>query len=127
MILLLDTHVALWALADPARLGPQTRATLTDPSVTVLVSAATVWEVEIKRSLGKLTAPDGFAAACIDCGFEELAISFTHAERAATLPRHHTDPFDRMLIGQALAERCRLVTADRAFDNYAVEVVDALH
>jgi PIN domain nuclease of toxin-antitoxin system len=123
--LLLDTHVALWALTDPAaHLGPLTLAALRDPDNAVAVSAATVWEIEIKRAIGKLDAPDGFAAECIDRGFDELPITFEHAATTARLPLLHTDPFDRMLIGQASVEGYRIVTVDRAFAGYDVAVVD---
>jgi PIN domain nuclease of toxin-antitoxin system len=120
--LLLDTHVALWAFGAPERLGHRTQAAIVDPRNTVVVSAATVWEVEIKRVLGKLEAPDGFAALCAQRGFDELPITFEHAEQAARLPRHHDDPFDRMLIGQALAEQLQLVTADPMFARYEAAV-----
>jgi PIN domain nuclease of toxin-antitoxin system len=123
--LLLDTHVALWALADPdAHLGPETLAALRDRRNAVAVSAATVWEVEIKRAIGKLDAPDGFAAECLDRGFDELPITFDHAAAAARLPLLHSDPFDRMLIGQASVEGYRIVTLDRAFADYDVKLVD---
>lgn len=125
MNLLLDTHVALWALADgPARLGRTTVDAIRNRRNLVAVSAATVWEVEIKRALGKLDAPDGFALACVERGFDELPITFDHAEAAARLPRHHDDPFDRMLIGQATVEHFVLVTADRAFGAYGIAVLD---
>ncbi len=125
MNLLLDTHVVLWAFAEPDRLGDKTRAAIVDPRNTVAVSAATVWEVEIKRALGKLDAPTGFAALCVERGFESLDITFAHAETAGTLPRHHDDPFDRVLIGQALVEGFELVTVDQAFDDYDVRTFDA--
>ena len=126
MNLLLDTHVALWAFSGPNRLGSKTRAAIIDPRNTVAVSAATVWEIEIKRALGKLEAPVGFAALCLDRGFEPLDITLAHAETAGSLPRHHDDPFDRILIGQALIEGFELVTVDRAFDDYDVETFNAL-
>jgi PIN domain nuclease of toxin-antitoxin system len=123
--LLLDTHVALWALSDPSStLGPVTMDALRDPRNVVAVSAATVWEIEIKRALGKLDAPDGFARECIERGFDELEITFDHAETAARLPPHHSDPFDRMLIGQAIVEGCQLISTDRTFAAYGVPVLD---
>lgn len=126
MNLLLDTHVVLWALADPGRLSPRVRDLITNPRHTVAVSAATVWEVEIKRQLGKLRAPEGFAAECIDRGFDELPIAFTHSEAAGRLPRLHDDPFDRMLIAQATLDGFDIVTADDAFGRYDVRVIDAI-
>lgn len=89
----------------------------------MLVSAVSVWEVEIKRAVGKLSAPEGFAAACIECGFEPLVVDFDHAELAGGLPPHHSDPFDRMLIAQALTEDLELVSADRSFEAYGVRIV----
>ncbi|MGB8859226.1 MAG: type II toxin-antitoxin system VapC family toxin [Ilumatobacteraceae bacterium] len=121
--LLLDTHVVLWAFASPDRLAPHVRQALEDPRNTVLVSAATVWEVEIKRALGKLEAPDGFAAQCIQRGFEALDITFGHAETAGALPPHHIDPFDRMLIAQALTEDLELVSNDGVFADYGIRLV----
>ena len=125
MNLLLDTHVVLWAFSDPTRLSPQVREAIIDPRNHVLVSAATVWEVEIKRQLGKLDAPDGFAAQCGACGFDELPISFAHAQEAGSLPRHHDDPFDRMLIAQAMVEHLQIVTADSRFAEYDVGLLAA--
>jgi PIN domain nuclease of toxin-antitoxin system len=121
--LLLDTHVVLWALGDPERLAPRVRDLVTDPRNTVAVSAVSVWEVEIKRQLGTLLAPDGFASECLDRGFDELPIGFAHAQVAGQLPRHHDDPFDRMLIAQATVEGFTVVTADDAFRRYDVRVM----
>lgn len=125
MNLLLDTHVVLWALVQPDRLRDDVRVLITDPAHAVHVSAATVWEVEIKRAVGKLSAPDGFAAECADRGFDGLPIDLVHAERAGRLPPHHSDPFDRMLIAQAIEDDLVLVSDDRAFDAYDVRAIDA--
>lgn len=124
--LLLDTHVALWAFASPEVLRPEVRGAITDPRNTVMVSATSVWEVEIKRALGKLDAPEGFAALCVERGFDPLNITYRHAEVAGALPPHHSDPFDRMLIAQAIAEDLELVTNDRAMSAYDVRVVAAI-
>ncbi len=125
MNLLLDTHVVLWALVQPDLLRDDVRVLITDPAHAVHVSAATVWEVEIKRAVGKLSAPDGFAAECADRGFDGLPIDLVHAERAGRLPPHHSDPFDRMLIAQAIEDDLVLVSDDRAFDAYDVRAIDA--
>ncbi len=125
MNLLLDTHVVLWALVQPDRLRDDVRVLITDPAHAVHVSAATVWEVEIKRAVGKLSAPDGFAAECADRGFDGLPIDLVHAERAGRLPPHHSDPFDRMLIAQAIEDDLVLVSDDRAFDAYDVRAIAA--
>ena len=124
--LLLDTRVALWAFASPKLLKPEIRAAIADPRNTVVVSAISVWEVEVKRALGKLDAPEGFAALCIERGFDALDITFRHAAVAGALPPHHSDPFDRMLIAQAIAEDLELVTKDRAMSAYDVRVVAAI-
>jgi PIN domain nuclease of toxin-antitoxin system len=123
--LLLDTHAALFALSAPDRLDPLVRDAIEDPRNVVAVSAASVWEVEIKRALGKLTVPVGFGAICVERGFDALNISFEHAETAAGLPLHHSDPFDRMLIAQAIAEGLELVSDDGVFDRYEVQLVSA--
>jgi len=123
--LLLDTHVVLWALVQPDRLRDDVRVLITDPAHAVHVSAATVWEIEIKRAVGKLSAPDGFAAECADRGFDGLPIDLVHAERAGRLPPHHSDPFDRMLIAQAIEDDLVLVSDDRAFDAYDVRAIAA--
>lgn len=125
MNLLLDTHVALWALSSPERIAPEVREMLSDPAHAVHVSAATVWEVEIKRAIGKLSAPDGFAGECLDRGFDPLPIDLAHAERAGRLPPHHADPFDRMLIAQAFEEDLILVSDDRALVAYGVRTMAA--
>ncbi len=125
MNLLLDTHVVLWALVQPDRLRDDVRVLITDPAHAVHVSAATVWEIEIKQAVGKLSAPDGFAAECADRGFDGLPIDLVHAERAGRLPPHHSDPFDRMLIAQAIEDDLVLVSDDRAFDAYDVRAIAA--
>lgn len=125
MNLLLDTHVALWALSSPERIAPEVREMLSDPAHAVHVSAATVWEVEIERAIGKLSAPDGFAGECLDRGFDPLPIDLAHAERAGRLPPHHADPFDRMLIAQAVEENLVLVSDDRALAAYDVRTMAA--
>ncbi len=123
--LLLDTHVALWAFASPELLSPEIRSAITDPLNTVMVSAVSVWEVEIKRALGKLDAPQGFAALCTERGFDALDVTFRHAEAAGALPPHHGDPFDRMLVAQAMTDDFELVTKDPAISAYDVRVVAA--
>lgn len=123
--LLLDTHVVLWALSAPGSLKPRVRSLLEDPRTTVAVSAASVWEVEIKRAIGKLRSPSGFAAICIERGFDPLDITFEHAERAGALAPHHADPFDRMLVAQAMTEDLELVSHDRIFERYDVRLLHA--
>jgi PIN domain nuclease of toxin-antitoxin system len=122
MKLLLDTHSILWWLGG-VRISPEARDLIEDGGNLALVSAASVWEVAIKRSLGKLTAPDGFATAVVRNGFEPLSISSEHADALGELPQHHRDPFDRMLVAQARLEGLTIVTRDPSFDLYDVNVV----
>jgi PIN domain nuclease of toxin-antitoxin system len=117
-VLLLDTHALLWWLADDDRLPTTARKAIRNEAV-VNVSAGTVWEIALKRALGKLDIADGWYQAAFR-DFTELPITAEHARRAGELPPHHRDPFDRMLIAQALVDGLTLVTADPAFEPYAV-------
>lgn len=123
MNLLLDTHVLLWWLADSPTLDEQARIEIRRGRNLVFVSAATAWEICIKKSLGKLDAPDGLEGAVQANRFHVLPISFREADRAGQLPRHHEDPFDRMLIAQAQENNLTLVTHDPRFRQYSVEVL----
>jgi len=120
--LLLDTHALLWWLAD-APMTIEARTRIADPEALVAVSAASVWEISIKRALGRLRFEGSMAGHLTDGSFERLPISLEHAERAGALPSHHSDPFDRMLVAQAQAEQLTLVTRDPAFDAYDVAVL----
>lgn len=119
---MVDTHAALWWLTDDARL-PQVAREAIAGAESPVVSAASVWEVAIKRPLGKLDAPPRFSQTLAGYGFELLAITAGHAERVADLPLHHGDPFDRLLVAQALEERLTLVSGDRALAAYGVPMV----
>jgi len=121
--LLLDTHAALWWLADDERVGEEATAQLLDDTNQVLLSAAVVWEVAIKRSLGKLEAPDDFATILLGAGVLPLAVSVEHAARVERLPWHHRDPFDRLLVAQATIERATLVSRDDRLHAYGVPLV----
>jgi len=120
--LLLDTHVVLWWRQDNRRLGRAARAAIAS-AVVVHVSAASAWEVAIKTAIGRLQLEDPFEHHVLDAGFEPLPITFAHAAEVARLPAHHADPFDRMLVAQARIERLTLVTHDRTFASYDVEVL----
>jgi PIN domain nuclease of toxin-antitoxin system len=120
--LLLDTHVFLWWRANDRRLGAPVRVAVAEADL-VFVSAATAWEAAIKASLGRLRYPDTIEAGVDASGFEKLPISLAHAERAARLPPHHADPFDRMLIAQAQSEDLTLVTRDRSLASYEVKLL----
>ncbi len=122
--LLLDTNVVVWLLlGDRARVSETAVAALEDQENEVAVSAASVWEIAIKRSLGKLTIEDRWPEALAPLGFEPLPITAVHARAVELLPWHHRDPFDRLLIAQAVEERCALVTAGEWFAAYDPEVV----
>ena len=123
MRLLLDSRAYLWWLADDARLSAAARAAIADSRSIVHVSAATIWELAIKAALGRLdTGGADLTDEIAANGFVELPISARHAAKAGALPRHHDDPFDRMLIAQALSESLVLVTLDRAFRAYEVAI-----
>lgn len=125
MILLIDAHALLWALGPQVELADDARGALVDPANEVLVSAASVWEIAIKRALGKLRAPQGIVAAVEALGFSILPITGADAERAGALPAHHRDPFDRMLVAQAMRLDATIVSRDRAFDRYGTPVLRA--
>lgn len=108
--LLLDTHVLLWALTDPGRLGEQTIEALSRE--TCHVSAASTWEIAIKASLGKLAAPDDLADQILAAGFVELPVVMRHTTAAPAVELPQKDPFDRLLVAQAAAEAMTFVTAD---------------
>jgi PIN domain nuclease of toxin-antitoxin system len=120
--LLVDTHALLWWLADDPSLSPAARDAIADPNNEPLVSAASVWEIAIKRSLGKLTAPDDLPDTIADEGFAWLPISAQHAWTVRDLPIHHADPFDRVLVAQAMVEGVPIVTTDTRFAEYGVDV-----
>jgi PIN domain nuclease of toxin-antitoxin system len=121
--LLLDTHAALWYLSDDDQLGDQARVHLDDEANHVLLSAAVVWEIAIKRSLGKLQAPDEYLQLLLDAGAQPLAVSLDHAAAVESLPQHHRDPFDRILVVQALTEQAALVSRDGALQPYGVTLI----
>ena len=121
MKLLLDTHVVLWWRLDSPRLKRRTRDLVATADL-VWVSAVSGWEVVIKQALGKIQLRDPFASLVAGSGFDELPVTLRHADGIASLPVHHADPFDRMLIAQAQAEGATLVTHDRLFEAYDVPI-----
>jgi PIN domain nuclease of toxin-antitoxin system len=118
--LLVDTHALLWWLSDDPGLSEDARAAMADPSATLLVSSASVWEIAIKRALGRLTAPDDLLDVIADEGFSLLPVSGEHAWEVRRLPAHHRDLFDRLLVAQARLEGALVVTADPSFGEYDV-------
>ncbi len=129
MRLLLDTHVFLWWLRDDRRLGKTTRASIADSALEVRVSAASIWEIAIKATIGRLDWRDGPATTLLTCiadsGFAELAVTAAHAAAVRDLPLHHADPFDRLLLAQASNEGLRVVSADEVMRLYRTDVIDA--
>jgi PIN domain nuclease of toxin-antitoxin system len=128
--LLLDTHIALWSLYKSYRLPPAARTLLVDERNTLLASAASIWEIAIKHQFDRGNRGDWMPVsgetARVDLesvGIPIIPITGAHAAAAGTLPRHHGDPFDRMLVAQALAEPLRLVTADKALAAYGEIVI----
>lgn len=125
MRLLLDTHTLLWWLADDSTLTLEARIAIDDEANVVAVSAATAWEISIKRTLGKLVAPYDLGAQLTANDFEPIAITVADALVAGSLPRHHDDPFDRMLVAQAQARGLKLVTRDTRLALYGIELLPA--
>jgi PIN domain nuclease of toxin-antitoxin system len=120
--LLLDTHAFIWWRENSPRLGADARGRIASASL-VFVSVASAWEAAIKIALGRLKLPESFEAGVTASRFDKLPIAFRHTEVGATLPHHHNDPFDRMLVAQAICERLTLVTHDRRLAPYALDVL----
>jgi PIN domain nuclease of toxin-antitoxin system len=118
MRLLLDTHILLWWLADSPSLSDQARELIADPDNAVFVSAVSLWEIWLKQSLGKLQLPLDFEERLAGESFESLPLLAAHTREVASLPWHHRDPFDRMLIAQARVSELTLVTADDIAARY---------
>ena len=123
MNLLLDTQIALWWLGDTPELTEAVREVVQDSDNVVYVSAASMWEIAIKRALGKLEIGDEYVSEIAAQGFVELPIRWEHAKRAEALPMLHRDPFDRLLIAQAQALGLTLVTTDGMIREYSVDVL----
>lgn len=123
--LLLDTHVVLWWLMDSPRLSAAAREAIAAPQSEVYVSAAALWEIAIKKGLGRLECPPNLLELLRADAFEFLAITPAHALAVAALPQHHSDPFDRLHLVQALHEELTIVTADPAIATYGAAVLAA--
>jgi PIN domain nuclease of toxin-antitoxin system len=125
--LLVDAHALIWSVDDPAQLSTRARDALADASNDLLLSTVTIWEISIKTGLGKLTLSQPFRpwieSAVHDLSATLLPISIASADVQAALPRHHNDPFDRMLIAQAQVEALTIVSRDAIFDRYATQRV----
>lgn len=116
---LLDTHVFLWVLSNPDRLNAKAVKAVQDPNHRVFVSAVSAVEISIKSSIGKLKVPDNLRSEIRSRGLLELPLQYQHGERLSQLPMHHGDPFDRMLIAQAMVEGLTLVTHDQKIKRYS--------
>lgn len=125
MNLLLDTHVVLWWLADAPELSAGARDAIAERSNVVHVSAVTAWEIVVKRALGKLEIPDRWEQAIERERFSTLAVTWRHALRVGELPDIHRDPFDRLLVAQALVEDLTLVSRDAILDRYGIPTLRA--
>ncbi len=122
MKILLDTHALLWWLQDNPRLGGKARQVIADPANSIFVSVASLWEIAIKQHIGKLDADAAaIAGALEEEGLTRLDILPAHLAHLVTLPRHHGDPFDHLLIAQAASEGAALMTADRRMAGYEVK------
>ena len=125
MILLLDAHVLLWWLSGDSILSAVARAAIAEPANEILVSAATVWELAIKQGLGKLRVDADLLTEIDRAGFTGLPVTMEDGNAAGALPPHHRDPFDRMLVAQAQRLDALIVTRDRAFSSYDINVITA--
>jgi PIN domain nuclease of toxin-antitoxin system len=125
MNILLDTHVLLWWLADDACLGKKARGAIENVNNLTFVSAASIWEIMIKKALGKLDLPASFREVLAAESFQALDITWEHAFQVEFMPLLHRDPFDRMLIAQCQVEGLTLVTNDPAIRKYDVPILEA--
>lgn len=127
MKILLDTHVFIWLKTERARFADATVRLFEDPANALYLSAASVWELAIKHATGRLRLPSSpqryVAQRMAQSNISELAVTAAHALRAAALPAHHADPFDRMLVAQAQSEAMSLVTADRLLGAFDVALL----
>ena len=127
MKILIDTGCWLWSLTEPERLNEMARDLIADPAQVLFLSAASSWEIAIKAALGRLQLPeppDKYVPSRMEAmDIQGLPVEHIHALRVFGLPRHHQDPFDRMLIAQAQSESLAILTADRAFAAYDVETI----
>ncbi len=120
---LLDTHILLWAFNEPEKLSKKVQSILQNSANLIYVSAASLWEMRIKEALGKLTLPKHFIQEIKHHALHELPITFEHTEHIPQLPQHHRDPFDRMLIAQALCENITLITHDKLLEKYQTKLL----
>jgi PIN domain nuclease of toxin-antitoxin system len=120
---LIDTHILLWAAAQPGELLAKEKKILIDRNQKIFVSAASVWEIAIKAGMGKLSVPDNLQEYIAQLGFEVLPIDSKAAWNVKDLPPHHTDPFDRLIIATAKLHNLTLISRDKIFKKYDVELL----
>ncbi len=123
MIVLLDTHALIWSIEDSPRLSAPARAIIEDASNVVLASSTSAWEISIKKALGRLVAPDDLESAIEAAGFTKRTITFADAQRVGALPMLHNDPFDRMLVAQALCDGVPIVSCDPQVARYPIQII----
>ncbi|NJL78781.1 MAG: type II toxin-antitoxin system VapC family toxin [Richelia sp. RM2_1_2] len=123
MKFLLDTHTLIWWLANDKTLSEKAIKVITNPDNIIFVSAASAWEIAIKKQIGKLTAPDDLETQIEQKDFHSLPINISHAVYIEKLPLHHHDPFDRIIIAQAVCEKMKIISRDKKFDAYPVDVI----
>lgn len=126
---ILDTHCWLWWLSNTELLGKEVLNIIEEPANEIFISTVTSWEIAIKYAIGKLSLPlepEKFVMSRLErCGFSTIKIEHIHALRVASLPLHHNDPFDRLLIAQSQIEKIPIITADSKFWNYDIEIIKA--
>lgn len=125
MRVLLDTHVLLWSIEEPERIGAEAQAAFRNDVTGVVVSVVNLWEIAIKRRLGHLKAPESLPDLVVEMGHQVLDVRMAHAWHVRMLPLHHRDPFDRMLVAQAQVEDLTLITHDQALFDYDVRIIRA--
>ena len=123
MRFLVDTHALLWALGEPTALASPARDAIAAPTNLIFVSTASLWECAIKASIGKLDLPEDFFDSIPEAGYEVMPIRISHLNVYRTLPMHHRDPFDRMLVAQARAEALTLISRDPEIAKYDIEIL----
>jgi PIN domain nuclease of toxin-antitoxin system len=121
--LLLDTHAVIWFTEDAHQLSTSAAAAIEDPTNDILLSAVVAWEIAIKRGVGKLRVANNYVDVMLAAGSRELPVAIAHARRVEKLPPHHSDPFDRLLVAQAMDENAAIVTNDERIRRYDVSVL----
>lgn len=123
MRLLLDTHTLIWGISEPEKLSEKTKELLSDVDNIILVSTASLWELQVKKSLNKIILPEDFIFQLQENGYELLNISYKHIEKLDEIPLIHRDPFDRILIAQSMHENIPLITKDSEIAKYNVKII----